>query len=457
MNKPVRAILLPALGAAVAFTLLSCNKPTSVTLVPAPPGPADLGPATGLSTPPPEAVVFDLKYRAQTGRPDDIQYHSYWGYGGSSAQAKTNSFLEDVRKQASGLYYVQNPSFRGREWAAVEYRGRQALAFYFDVNGDGKLGENERILPTRQSGRDVEFITPDFMQRLQNGGRTLCRTLLQVSFWSAEPNCMWSPAALLEGTATLNGQAVRLLLFANSPGGEFGKYGSSRYALLAGPAGAKAVAQYFARETLSSVICHEGRFYHLTVEGQRTNGLPARALLEKDTSPTGELAVRLVGSNTLQSSLGHLYVHGAEDSTVFFHVGSAKEKVPLPVGSYGLDNGMAAYGTTNRDEWEVSFTKGPRAEVQAGAVREVVVGRPTLKVRAIEERNRYSSDAVESSTFKRGTAVYLEPRITGQGQEVFSRFRQMMVAKGDKTDRPPRITITGPEGKELLSKTMEYG
>jgi hypothetical protein len=26
-----------------------------------------------------------------------------------------------------------------------------------------------------------------------------------------------------------------------------------------------------------------------------------------------------------------------------------------------------------------------------------------------------------------------------------------------KTDRPPRITITGPDGKELLSKVMEYG
>jgi hypothetical protein len=38
-----------------------------------------LGPATGLSTPPPEAVVFDLKYRPQTGGADDIAYHALSG------------------------------------------------------------------------------------------------------------------------------------------------------------------------------------------------------------------------------------------------------------------------------------------------------------------------------------------------------------------------------------------
>jgi hypothetical protein len=83
MKVPVRVILLVVMGAAVAVVLLGCGRPPSITLVPAPPGPADLGPATGLSTPPWDAVVFDLKYRAQTGSADDLQYHSYWGYGGS--------------------------------------------------------------------------------------------------------------------------------------------------------------------------------------------------------------------------------------------------------------------------------------------------------------------------------------------------------------------------------------
>jgi hypothetical protein len=457
MKKPVRMILLLAIAAAAAAVLPGCNKPASVTLVPAPPGPADLGPATGLSTPPQDAVVFDLKYRAQTGSADDLQYHSYWGYGGSSDAARNNSFLDDVRKRASGLYFVHNPSFKNREWAAVEYRRRQVLAFYFDVNGDGKLDENERILPTRKTGQGVEFITPDFTHRLENGAQTLGRTLLQVNFWGSEPNCMWSPAALLEATARLNGQAVRLLLFANGPAGEFGKYGSSTYAILSGPAGTKTAGQYVPRETLSSVICSEGQFYHLTVEGRRTNGLPARALVVKDTSPTGELAVTLAGSNSLHASLTSLYLHAVDDKTVFFRISSSKDKVSLPVGTYALDNGAATYGAARPNEWEVSFTKGPTATVQANKVREVRLGQPALKVRAIEEKNRYMSETAELAAFKQGTPIYLEPKIVGKDQEVFSRFRQATAARNEKADRPPRITITGANGKELLSRTMEYG
>ena len=128
-----------------------------------------MGPAIGLSTPPAEAVVFDLKYRPQTGGADDIAYHAFYGYGGSDEETKTNPFLQDVRKKASSLHYVCNFALTGRKWAAVEHHGRQACAFYFDLNADGKLSENERILPTRKAEQGVEFITPDFVQA--GGGR----------------------------------------------------------------------------------------------------------------------------------------------------------------------------------------------------------------------------------------------------------------------------------------------
>jgi hypothetical protein len=431
----------------------------SHTFVAAPPGPADLGPATGLSTPPPEAVVFDLKYRPQTGGADDIAYHAFYGYGGSDEETRTNLFLQDVRKRASSLHYVCNFALTGRKWAAVEYHGRQACALYFDVNADGKFSENERILPTRKADQGVEFITPDFVQPAEGGGQTLCRVLLQVSFYggSDKPNCMWSPAALLEGAATLNGRATRLLLYASYPGSGFDQYGRSSYSLLMGDQAKPVPGQYVPRETLSSLIASEGQFYHLTLQGRYSNGLPARVLLTKDTSPTGALAVKLVGSNALQATLSSLALYGAEDKTIVLRVGTSKEKVTLPVGAYVLDSGVVSYGAANRQDWEVSFSGGPRATVKAGEVFEQALGQPTLRVRAINEADRYTSNAAESATFKQGTRIYLEPRILGQVQEVFGRFRQSAPAKSDKTDRPPRITIIGPDGKELLSKVMEYG
>ncbi|HEY5910428.1 MAG TPA: hypothetical protein VJA21_07465 [Verrucomicrobiae bacterium] len=460
MKEPVRVLLLLTLGLAVVLTVPGCGGPPATTCVLAPTGPSELGPATGLSTPPPDTVVFDLKYVAQTGGPGDLQYRSFWGYGGSDAEAKTDPFLESVRQKASGLYYVQHPSFSGRKWAAVEHHRRQATAFYFDVNANGKLDENERIPPTRKTPQGVEFITPDFLTGAESSGaRGLCRVLLQVNFWrgNSEPNCMWSPAALLEGTAKLNGQSARLLLFANGPGGQFDQFGSSDYSLLLGDQPTPNPAQYIPRENLSSLIANEGQFYRLTIEGRRSNGLPARVLLAKDTSPTGSLAVRFAGSNSLQASLTSLYLSGVNDKTVFFRIGGSRDKVSLPVGTYALDRGDASYGSSQTRDWEVSFTKGPWATIKDGEVFEVALGQPALKVRAIEEKDRYNSQAVECATFKRGTRIYLEPRIAGKNLEVFSRFRQPEGAGGRTVDRPPKITITDSSGKQLLSTTMEYG
>lgn len=451
--------MVSASCAVVAILLPGCGGPASTTFVPAPPGPAQMGPATGLSTPRPAAVVFDLKYRPQTGGADDIAYHSFWGYGGPDRETRTNLFLQEVRRKASNLHYVCNFALTGRKWAAVEYRGRQACALYFDLNADGKLSENERILPTRKADLGVEFITPDFMQPTKGGGQMLCRVLLQVNFYprSSAPNCMWSPAALMEGAATLNGRPVRLLLYANKPGGGFDQYGGSSYSLLLGDRFKHMPNAYVPREMLSSLIANEGQYYHLTLQGRYSNGLPARVLLVKDASPTGALAVRLVGSNTLGATFSSLELRGAKDKTILLRVGASKGKVTLPTGAYDLDSGALSYGTSGRQDWEVSFTDGPRATVKAGQLFEQALGQPTLRVRAIKERDRYSSNPAESATFKQGTRIYLEPKIIGLAHEIFGRFRQSSAARGQKTDRPPRITITGPDGRQLVSKVMEYG
>jgi hypothetical protein len=414
-----------------------------------------------LSTPPADAYVFDLKYRAQTGATDDIAYYSFWGYGGDTEVDKRNAFSQEVSTKASGLYYLQSPSLKKREWAAVEYKGRDALALYFDLNGDGHFSDHERILPTTREHQEFNFITPDFMQTLEGGGETLCRVLVKVSFYdgSTEPNVIWSPAALLEGSGAVEGRPARLLLFASGPGGAFDAFGSSCYSLLLGDEGKVNGRMYVSREILSSVIACENEFYRLSIDGRRSNGLPARAVLVKDKSPCGDLAVKLVGSNAFPATLTSLYLQGVNDRTVSFRMMNSKDRVKLPAGTYRLSNGMAVYGESNSHgpKWELWFQQGPEATIKAGGVTEIALGQPTLAVRAIEEKNRYDHSARGLTSFKRGTRIYLEPKIIGKSQEIFGRFREGGGDVAEKVARPPTATITGPDGKQLLSSTMEYG
>jgi len=432
---------------------------TQTVCDPAPPGPADLGPATGLATPPPGAVVFDLKYLPQRGTDEDISYRSFWGYGGATEETKTDPFLTAVRQKAAGkLHYEQNLTFKGRKWAAVEYKGQKALAMYFDADANGELGEKERLLPVRAEGNETEFITPDFVNVREDGKKVFCRALLRVDFYegSNEPNCMWSPAALLEGTAQFDGQEARLLLFANGPGGAFDQYGSCNYALLQGQDTSLDRNEYVPREQLSTLIAHRGKFYHLSVEGSRTNGLPARVVLVKDTTPTGELGVKLDGAESLKVTGASVYLQGTEETTVFFHCSAQMGAWQVPAGTYALTSGTVNYGKPNA-EWELWFRNGPSACVKETTPITVSLGKPTLKVRALPENERYNSNPKERTTFKKGTKIYLEPRIIGNGQELFTRFRQKTSQPNDREDRPPQVTITGPGGKQVLSSTMEYG
>ena len=262
---------------------------------------------------------------------------------------------------------------------------------------------------------------------------------------------------MMEGVGKIDGREARVLLFAGEPGGVFNQYGRSSYALLLGGQTVPKETHYFPRNTLSSLIKSGDAFYHLKLEGTYSNGLPARLVLTRDTSPTGSLAVKLVGSNALHTTCTAFNLSGTRDKTIVLPFSSIKEQVTVPAGAYTLDGGVLAYGTGNRPDWEVSFSKGPSTFIRAGETNEQALGLPILHVRAINEQERYGSRAKEMTSFKQGTRIYLEPKIVGQAGEILTRFRQGPADRSNRSYRTPHITITGPGDKEFLSKAMEYG
>lgn len=405
--------------------------------------------------PSPGAIVFDMKYCGLSGGKDELRYNSYWGFGGREGETP---FIKELKKDIKQFHTVYNPNFGKAQWSAVEINDNKAVAFYFDLNADGKFSDNEKILPLKadESGtsRGTEFVTPDFIVNTSDGCQVPFRTLLRVNFYgqSSGPNCMWSPSFVLEGTSTMDEKPTKLILYTSGFSGSFNEFGRCSYSLVTK---AEEFGRYVPRHMLSSIINHNGKFYQLKLYGSHEEGKRIRAVLEKYTGTTGELAVQLTGNTDLSSRLSSASVVGSEDKTIRFNVPS--DKAELPTGAYKLDSSYVSYGTEKDDEWRLNFKEGPEFIIEADKTNNLELGKPVLSVRAIDEKKRYQSNAKEQTVYSKGTNVYISRIIKGKTGELYGRFSQRDENTRRYKDIQPDIRIVDSDGKEVTAAKIEYG
>jgi hypothetical protein len=409
--------------------------------------------AVAFPEPPPGAIVFNLKYRGLSGEKDELRYNSYWGFGGGENETP---FLADLKKNVKNYEVVYNPNFVGAEWSAVEIKDNKVVALYFDLNADGKVSDNEKILPiqySESSSNDrTEFVTPDFVMNTRDNRQVQFRALLQAAFYGqSRPQFMWSPSCVLEGTTAINGQQAKLILFANGFTGSFEDFGRSSISLQTGK---EETGSYVPRDMLSSIINHNGQFYNLTFNGRHGKNSAVRAILTDYTGDTGNLTTQLTGNTKLKAELSGANISGTKDTNIQFNLGS--EQAKLPVGSYKLNRGYLNYSTDNGDKWRLYFQDGPEFTVDADKTSNVELGKPVLTISAVEEDKRYQSDVKEQTVYSEGTNIYISRIIKGKGGELYGRFLQIPQNSG-YTDIEPEIKIVNSEGKEVASAKIKYG
>lgn len=456
MKKLLTVLLILGAVLLAIFLLMQISKPQQQQVAHQPES-TETKPdrdSTVFPEPLPGAFVFDMKYRGLSGEKDELRYNSYWGFGGD---AKDTPFLADLRKKIKDFEAVYNPNFKGAEWSAAEIKDNKVVALYIDLNADGKVSDNEKILPIQNSEYSsndrTEFVTPDFVMNTQDNRQVPFRALLQAAFYGqTRPQCMWSPSCVLEGKSTINGQKTKLILYTNGFTGSFKDFGRSSISLLCDN---EETGRYVSRDTLSSIINHNGKFFNTAINGTHEKGGKIRVVLTEYTGDTGNLTTQLIGSSNLKAELSSANISGTKDTTIQFNLGSKQAK--LPTGSYKLNRGYINYSGKNDDKWQLDFQEGPELTVDADKTCIVELGKPVLSISAVEENKRYQSDVKEQTIYPEGTNIYISRVIKGKGGELYGRFSQLNESSRNYDAIKPKLKIVNSEGKEVAAADIEYG
>lgn len=401
----------------------------------------------------PDAVVFDLRYRGLTGIGDKLNYQRAWG-NGDSPEAYT-AFVQAVTQQVKEYDLTHDAKLRDGDWCVVELQDKRAVALYFDLDANGALSDNERILPTPLPPQigiiDTQFVTPDFMIH-QGDGREIPFRVVVLRWSGSGKDYLWAPGCILEGEATFAGESMRLLLYGDRLTGSFTTFGRCSFALI--PAGREPELS-FPLPVLSSLICHEGAFYRLQFDGVHEKGKTLRLTIIKDTSPTGRAAVHLNAEEPLKIRPDAVTITGARDNSIQLNLPNGQSS--LPAGEYRLSSGRILYGVESDDQWQMTFTEGPAFTILQDQSVDVTLGEPTLGIRAIAEDEIGNETIREKPVYAGGTLVYLSRLIHGKAGEAYGKFSQKSATDNLWTDVKPHIAILDPEEKEIASGDLEYG
>lgn len=406
-----------------------------------------------------EPILFELTWRGVSGGEDDLRI--YGGPGYKAPEDQTSPFLDAVRQKVTGdLQVVYNATLPARSFSMLELRDDLAQHFYFDVNADGQLSDDECFSPIEVASlqsveNTVVFATPEFVSDGRDGKPEPVKYFVTARMISGRstPYVRWAWGGVYEGSGMTGDQAMRFYLLPSYNGQGYTQFSKGMYALL--PESADQL-KLLPRGTLSSLIIHEGTFYRLSFK-PTDDPKKLTAYLAEDKCPRGKMDLKIAGNEGFSYKLRHVGIIGAADETIIFDVDNRAMEVP--VGEYGISYGYFNYGTGEAIDYMTSIKNVSAFTLKADQTTVVQLGEPKVKLEAVELEKRYAKDRKSMTTFTEGTSIYLNTGFVGTAGETYGSFRKYETIESRRRSMTlkGRIKIADAQGNEVVNQELEYG
>jgi len=356
----------------------------------------------------------------------------------SDAAAET-PFTKGLGEGEGRLAYARLPMLPESDQVAIRFVDNAVQTVYIDLNGDGALQENEALKPDLAN----MVVTPVFAVK---GGDDEAPRHIRLRLAASGHRIFVSSASAWKGSGTLNGQPLTLVIGDAALSGTPDTFGADLLAIFEA-----AEAQGYVRpQVLGRTVMHAGVFYEIALTEAGGSWRASFNPLKE----TGTLQIVVPSGKALRGSILHGSVQQAiEGGATYPLSGAPMAALTLPPGAYRLPMLFMRLEAGDGDEWQAYATMSRQTVVEAGRNTELRLCPPAVRITAVEEDNRRATPDAQISECERGARLFLNARLTS---ETGTEYPRVM-----RTREPgptyPLLRILDPDGREVASRSMEYG
>lgn len=198
---------------------------------------------------------------------------------------------------------------------------------------------------------------------------------------------------------------------------------------------------------LSRIVCINNSFYSVSLDDNVLK-------LEAYSGPKGTIQINYDSPGIVSADVTSGYFAGKDEKGIMFNiVGGNGEKLELPAMTYTASTVVLKLTDTDGVTWQtwVVPEKNTAVTIEPDKPAALTVAAPGLSVTAVDETKRRNPPETQQTAYAKGAKIFLNASIINNAGQKFSRIN-----KGNKGITPV-LKLLDPAGKEIASKTMEYG